>query len=156
MKDLILTLAIDAFWASIASITFAMLFNVPKSALFLCGLGGAFTYTLREILLYNNVTIVLATFIASTAIGVIGVYWSRKYIMPRPIYTVPSIIALIPGVYAFEAMISLVSMNSLGVTPELIADFMANGLKAVSILCAIAFGLALPALYYTKRNKPII
>lgn len=156
MKDLILIYFIDAFWASIASITFAMLFNVPKSSLFLCAIGGAFTYTLRELLVDNGVTIVLATFIASTAIGIIGVYWSRKYIMPRPIYTVPSIIPLIPGVYAFEAMISLVSMNSSGVSPELVADFMANGLKAVSILCAIAFGLALPSLYYTKRNKPII
>ena len=63
---------------------------------------------------------------------------------------------MIPGTYAFSALISLVDMNSHGVTPELIESFIENGLKAVSILGAISFGLALPSLYFMRLNRPVI
>ena len=60
------------------------------------------------------------------------------------------------GTFAFSAMISLVDMNTHGVTPELIQVFLYNGLKAVAILGAITFGLALPSLYFMRFNRPII
>ena len=53
-------------------------------------------------------------------------------------------------------MISLVSMNTVGVTDALLSSFIENGLRAISILFAIAFGLVLPSMYYTKRKQPII
>ncbi|AHJ12280.1 threonine/serine exporter family protein [Sulfurospirillum multivorans] len=150
------TLLLDALWAAIPAVGFGMIFNVPRSALPLCALGGALTYGLREVLLHHHFSIELSTFIAATAIGIIGVFWSRRYVMPRPVYTVPSIIPMIPGTYAYEMMISLVSMNTDGVTDALLSSFIENGLHAVSILFAIAFGLVLPSMYYTKRKQPII
>jgi uncharacterized membrane protein YjjB (DUF3815 family) len=150
------TLLLDAMWAAIPAVGFGMIFNVPRSALPLCALGGALTYGLREVLLHHHFSIELSTFIAATAIGIIGVFWSRRYVMPRPVYTVPSIIPMIPGTYAYEMMISLVSMNTDGVTDALLSSFIENGLHAVSILFAIAFGLVLPSMYYTKRKQPII
>ena len=151
-----LTLLLDAFWAAIPAVGFGMIFNVPRSTLPFCALGGSLTYGVREILLHQNFSIELSTFIAATTIGIIGVFWSKRYIMPRPIYTVPSIIPMIPGKYAYEMMISLVSMNTDGVTNALLSSFIENGLHAVSILFAIAFGLVLPSMYYTKRQQPII
>jgi uncharacterized membrane protein YjjB (DUF3815 family) len=152
LKDFIL----DAFFAAIPAVGFAMLFNVPKSALKYCAFGGAIVYSLREIFIDLNLTIELATFLASMIIGIIALYWSRKNLVPRPIYTVPSIIPMIPGTYAFTAMISLVDMNSHGVTTELIAIFIENGLKSISILGAISFGLAIPSLYFMRYKRPII
>lgn len=145
----------QALWAALPAIGFAMIFNVPRSALPLCAIGGSFTYGLRELLL-NFYSIELSTFIAATAIGIIGVFWSRRYIMPRPVYTVASIIPMIPGTYAYEMMMSLVSMNNNGVTSTLLQNFIENGLHAISILFCIAFGLVLPSLYYTKRKQPIL
>lgn len=145
----------QALWAALPAAGFAMIFNVPRNALPFCALGGALTYGLRELLLYFY-SIELSTFIAATTIGIIGVFWSRRYIMPRPIYTVASIIPMIPGKYAYEMMMSLVAMNSAGVSNELLSSFIENGLHAVSILFAIAFGLTLPSLYYTKRKQPIL
>lgn len=150
------TLLLNSLWAAIPAVGFGMIFNVPRSALPLCAVGGAFTYGFREGLMHNHLSIELSTFIAATAIGIIGVFWSRRYAMPRPVYTVPSIIPIIPGTYAYEMMISLVTMNSDGVTDTLLSSFIQNGLHAVSILFAIAFGLVLPSMYYTKRQKPII
>ena len=150
------SLLLNSLWAAIPAVGFGMIFNVPRSTLPLCAVGGALTYGFREVLLFNQLSIELSTFIAATAIGIIGVFWSRRYVMPRPVYTVPSIIPMIPGTYAYEMMISLVSMNTVGVTDALLSSFIENGLRAISILFAIAFGLVLPSMYYTKRKQPII
>ena len=150
-------LLLNSLWAAIPAIGFGMIFNVPRSTLPFCALGGAFTYGLREALMHYGLSIEFSTFIAATAIGVIGVFWSRRYVMPRPVYTVPSIIPIIPGKYAYEMMMSLVSMNTENnVTNALLSSFIQNGLHAISILFAIAFGLVLPSMYYTKRQQPII
>jgi len=156
MLDFIIKIIIEGFFASVASIGFAMVFNVPKHTLKFCAIGGALTFISRTILLDFGFGIELATFIAATIIGIIALYWSRKYLIPRPVYTVASIIPMIPGTYAFSAMINLVDMNSHGVTPELIELFVQNGLKAVAILGAISFGLALPSLYFMRLNRPVI
>jgi uncharacterized membrane protein YjjB (DUF3815 family) len=156
MLDFIFKLLIEGFFASVASIGFAMVFNVPKHALKFCAFGGALTLITRTVLLNFGFGVELSTFVASTCIGIIALYWSRKYIIPRPVYTVASIIPMIPGTYAFSAMISLVDMNSHGVTPELIELFIHNGLKAIAILGAISFGLALPSLYFMRLNRPVI
>jgi len=152
LQDIIL----NAIFAAIPAVGFAMLFNVPKSALKYCALGGAIVYTLREIFMDLNLAIELATFLASMIIGLIALYWSRKNLVPRPIYTVASIIPMIPGTYAFTAMISLVDMNTHGVSSELIEIFIESGLKSVSILGAISFGLALPSLYFMRYKRPIV
>ncbi|WP_375722747.1 threonine/serine exporter family protein [Arcobacter sp. KX21116] len=149
-------LFLHAIFAAIPAVGFAMLFNVPKSALKYCAMGGAIVYTCREFFMTLHLTIELSTFLASVIIGIIALYWSKKNLVPRPIYTVASIIPMIPGTYAFTAMISLVDMNSHGVSMELIAIFIDNGLKSVSIIGAISFGLALPSLYFMRYKRPII
>lgn len=151
------TLLENAILAALPAVGFAMIFNVPRQALKFCALGGSLAYAIRELLMYKQqMTIELSTFIAATSIGVIAVFWSRRYLMPRPIYTVPAIIPMIPGTYAYEMMISLVSMNEHGVTDELLHSFFSNGLHTISILFAITFGLAIPSLHYFQRHRPII
>ncbi len=154
--DFMLKLIVEAIFAGLASIGFAIVFNVPRYTLKFCAIGGAIAYSTRFILLHFGLQIELSTFLTSTFIGIIALYWSRKYLVPRPVYTVASIIPMIPGTFAFSAMISLVDMNSHGVTPELIELFLYNGLKAIAILGAITLGLALPSLYFMRFNRPII
>lgn len=156
MNELILQYILNAIFAAIPAIGFGMVFNVPKSTLLYCGIGGAITYTTRYILLDLNMSIELATFFASTVIGIVALYWSRKFLIPRPVYTIAAIIPLLPGTYAFTAMINLIDMNAHGVTPELISLFIENSLKSIIILGGIGFGLALPSLYYIRYNRPII
>lgn len=154
--DLLLKLIVEALFASCAAMGFAMVFNVPKHTLKFCALGGAIVYDLRTIFLSLDFGIELSTFLASAIIGFIALQWSKKYKIPRPVYTVPSIIPILPGTYAFNAMINLIDMNRFGATVELIELFVYNGLKAVAILIAITFGLVLPSLYFIRLNRPVI
>jgi len=142
--------------AAIPAIGFGMLFNVPKNSLLFCGFGGIITYSTQKILIYSNLPIELATFIASLSVAILTEIYIRKNFMPRSVYTVAAIIPLIPANYAFTAMISLVDMNSHGVELNLIFSFLDNSMKALSILGAISFGLALPSLYFTRYNRTII
>lgn len=155
MSEIIVQYLLNAIFAAIPAIGFGMVFNVPRYTLIYCAIGGAITFSTRYILMDFDIPIELATFLASTTIGIIALYWSRKYKVPRPIYTIASIIPLIPGTYAFTAMINLIDMNAHGVTPELIVMFVDNALKAIIILAGIGFGLALPSLYYIRYNRPI-
>jgi uncharacterized membrane protein YjjB (DUF3815 family) len=154
--EIILDILIKSIFASIASTGFAMLFNVPKHTLKFCAIGGGITYIIRNVSIELGASIELSTFIASSCIGYITLKWSRKYLIPRPVYSVAAIIPMIPGTYAFTAMIGLVDMNSHGVTPELIELFIENFLRALAILGAITFGLALTSLYYMRLNRPVI
>ncbi|RXJ88523.1 hypothetical protein CRV01_12300 [Arcobacter sp. CECT 8983] len=156
MDSLLATYILNAIFSAIPAVGFAMVFNVPRNALVYCAIGGAVGYTTRYALMHLNMPIELATFLASTLIGVIALYWSRKYIVPRPVYTIASIIPLLPGTYAFTAIINLLQMNAQGVSPELITMFIDNGLKAVIILSGIGFGLAIPSLVFMRYNRPII
>ena len=156
MFTIILNILLKSFFASIASSGFAMLFNVPKDTLKFCALGGAITYMIRSTSMQLGFSIELSTFIAAATIGIITLNWSKRFLVPRPVYSVASIIPMIPGTYAFTAMISLVDMNTHGVSPELIEIFIENALKALSILGAITFGLALTSLYYMRLNRPVV
>ena len=44
MSALIIKIVLEAIFASIASVGFAMVFNVPKHTLIYCAFGGAITY----------------------------------------------------------------------------------------------------------------
>ena len=156
MNPIIINYILDAIFAAIPAIGFGMVWNVPRHTLVYCGIGGAIAYTTRTLFVNMHFSVELSTFIASTIVGIVALYWSRKYLIPRPVYTVAAIIPLLPGTFAFSAMISLIDMNSHGVTQELIASFMENGLKAIWILGAIGFGLALPSLYFMRYNRHVI
>lgn len=152
---MIIDYILNAIFAAIPALGFAMVFNVPKQTLIYCAFGGAITYTARVAFQDIDIPLELATFFASTIIGIIALYWSRKYVVPRPVYTIPAIIPLLPGTFAFSAIINLIDMNAHGVTPELINLFIENGLKTIIILGGIGLGLALPSLYSIRYNRPI-
>ena len=101
-------------------------------------------------------SLIASYFLASAVIGIIALYWSRKYKIPRPVYTVASIIPILPGTYAFGAMTTLIDINRFGASIELIESFTHNGLKAIAVLIAITFGLVLPSLYFLRLNRPIV
>lgn len=151
-----LEFGLEFLFSALAALGFAMVFNVPKHALIYCFFGGAIAHTTREFFIVFGFAIELSTFFSATIVGIIALYFSRRNFIPRPVYTVASIIPLIPGTYAFAAMIALVDMNTHGVNQEMINLFIENFLKSISILGAISFGIALPSLYFLRYNRPII
>lgn len=153
--DLVLMLLDDAFFAGFAALGFALLFNVPRQALLACVLFGASAHAIRALLLHFGVPIEWASFIAATLLGLATVPWSRRVVIPRIVVTVAAVIPMIPGVYAYKTMTSLMELHHKGYTLELQQTMVENGLLTIFILIGLSFGLAIaPVLVY--RKKPII
>lgn len=153
--ELLKLFIIDALFASVPAVGFAMVFNVPKKMLIYCAIGGAFAHSLRFLLMNFGVHIEWATLIASSSMGFVGLYWSRKRLIPRPVFTVASIIPMIPGSFAFTTVIGLVEINTAGYSVEIMQIVAENGLKTLFILGALSFGLALPSILI-YRGRPIV
>lgn len=154
--ELLLLLLRDALLAAVPATGFAMVFNVPSKVLGYCAAAGALGHASRTFLMETGLLgIEWATLVASITIGFIGVYWSRKLLLPRPTFTVAAIIPMIPGGLAFKAIIAVVDLNQLGYSEALFASAVENGLKSLFILAALAIGLAVPSLLIF-RQRPII
>ncbi|WP_386689346.1 threonine/serine exporter family protein [Lonepinella sp. MS14437] len=153
--DLILLLLDDMFFAAIPAVGFALIFNVPPKALIYCGVLGALGHSFRTLLLHFDVSLVLATMLASALIGFAGVHISQRYLAHPKVFTVAAIIPMIPGIYAYKAMIAIVQINYQGYTPELYEHMINDFIKTGFLLGALVFGLALPRLMF-YRNTPVV
>ena len=101
----------------------------------------------------------IATFIACAAVSLIFIYVGPKLKIPRPVFTVASIIALIPGFDAYNALISFISMvESIDDAAfyHYVFTLMHSGTRCAAILLAIALGIAVPPLFfYNYRHRHI-
>ena len=153
--DLMLGLLNDMFFAAIPAVGFALVFNVPQRALVYCAVGGAIGHGSRYLMMQFGILIEWATFFAATLVGMIGVYWSRRFLAHPKVFTVAALIPMVPGVFAYKAMIAMVEINHIGYSPELVATCMENFLKAMFIIAGLAVGLAVPGLLFYRR-RPIV
>ncbi|ASI97476.1 MULTISPECIES: threonine/serine exporter family protein [Vibrio] len=153
--ELALGLLNDMFFAAIPAVGFAMVFNVPQRALVYCAVGGAIGHGSRYLMMHFGLPIEWATFFAATLVGMIGVHWSHRFLAHPKVFTVAALIPMVPGVFAYKAMIAMVEINHLGYSPELIATCMENFLKAMFIIAGLAVGLAVPGLLFYRR-RPIV
>ncbi|OEF22977.1 threonine/serine exporter family protein [Vibrio rumoiensis] len=155
MSIFLLDLANVMLLASVPAIGFALVFNVPKSALKYCALGGAIAYGIRFSLMSYSMPVEWATFFAATLVSMIGVHWSHKFLAHPKIFTVAAMIPMVPGVYAFKAMIAMVEINHKGFEPQLFAMLIENFLQAMFIIAGLAIGLAMPGLLFYRR-RPVV
>lgn len=153
--QLLINLLDDMFFASIPAIGFGLVFNVPKRALKHCAILAALGHGARTFLVHFDVPLVFATFIAASLIGFIGVRLSHRYLAHPKVFTVAAIIPMIPGIYAYKAMIAFLRIHNDGWSLELAAQFSQYSITTTFILGALVFGLALPGVLF-YRHKPVV
>lgn len=147
----------NTFWAGMAALGFAVLFNVPRRALVGCALGGALAYAVRTLLVQSElVGIEAATLLGATAVGFLGVKFGRYWRVPAPVFIVPGVIPLVPGYLAFRTMIDLLTLTTHAPTVDetLLLTAAVNSLKTVLIVGGIAAGVAIPSLLL-RRHRPM-
>ena len=147
----------NTFWAGIAALGFAVLFNVPRRTLFGCALGGALAYAVRTLLVQFGLTgIEAATLLGATAVGFVGMRFGHHWHVPAPVFIVPGVIPLVPGYLAFRTMIDLLTLTTSGsgVDQTLLLAAAVNSLKTTLIVSGIAAGVAVPSLLL-RRHRPM-
>ncbi len=147
----------NGFWAGVAALGYAMLFNSPKRTLFGCALSGTVAYLVRALLIkHTPFEIVAATLIAATAASFLAVLLGHRWHAPAIVFVVPGVIPLIPGLLAFTTMIDILTLTTSvpQVDETLLAEAAVNSLKTALTLCGIAGGVAVPSLLL-RRYRPM-
>ncbi|MBC8100865.1 MAG: threonine/serine exporter family protein [Armatimonadetes bacterium] len=150
-------LAEDAFWSALAALGFAVLFNVPPRHLPACMGCAALGHALRTLVMQWGGTIEFGTLLASTTVGFVAYGLSRRRHAPSTLFAIPGVIPLIPGAFAYRAMLGLVTM--VGIAPEQATDLLAqagvNLIRTGLMLGAIGVGIAAPAILL-QREDPVV
>lgn len=153
----LLNYSLDFFMSAVPAVGFAMLFAVPFKYLPFVALGGSFTHLTRTLCMnYTGSGIVTSTFIASILVSLLFIYISPKLRVPRPVFTVASIIPIIPGKFAYLTLLSAIRVHNLSTDHGLyVVQFFQNGMLTTAVMLAIGLGIALPPLFF-YRNRPVV
>lgn len=152
---LLLDLLKDMLLAAVPAVGFALVFHVPRSVLWHCAVGGALGHGLRFLLLKGEVPIEWATLIAAAAVSFLGVWQAQRLRAHPKVFTVASMIPMVPGVPFFTTLLALIQIQHKGYTPELLATATSSGLRTLFIVSALAVGLAIPGLLFYRR-RPVV
>ena len=142
-------------WAAVATLGFSVLFDVPKYALPYCALIGGFGYALRTALMSGGMGMVSATLGAALLVGVLATILARRHEVSGTLFAVGPAIPLVPGSYAYKAVMGIVMAAEL--PPERSAELLLvafdSGIKAALTILFLSFGIALPDLLWSALRR---
>lgn len=146
----------DAFFAAIAAIGFAAISNPPRRAYLYCAVIAAAGHSARFLLMSPEVAglhIVVATASASLLVGVLAVLFSPVVKAPAETCLFPSLLPMIPGIYAyrtFGALVMCLYRADEGSFGHYFYLFASNGLTCAFILLAMVVGATSPIFLMKK------
>lgn len=143
----------DALFAAIAAIGFAAISRPPKRAYLWCAVTAATGHSLRFILmnLPPYAQIIPASLIAAFAIGVLAVFISAYSKFPAETCLYPSLLPMIPGIYAYKTFGGLamcILSRHQQAFDHYYSLFSYNGMMCGGILVALVLGATLPIFIF--------
>ncbi|MGL5111804.1 MAG: threonine/serine exporter family protein [Flavobacterium sp.] len=142
-------------WLGCAALGFGMLFNVPKRALFSIFLIGALGGLMKFFMMEFEIGIVLSTLCGATLIGFLSVFAAYNRNCPPITFSIPAVIPMIPGLYAYKSMIGFIALTSEKdpiAYARVFFEALNNGLTAFFVLMVLATGVAVPLLVTRKTT----
>ncbi|MGB5362936.1 MAG: threonine/serine exporter family protein, partial [Aureibaculum sp.] len=156
MNTIIFELIELSIWSGIAAVGFSILFNVPRKSIitiFILGFGAGL---IKFLMLHFNVNIVFSSFLGAFFVGLISIPLAHKIHLPPVVFTIPTIIPMIPGFYAYETVLYVMKYTlvekDISKKYELINGIFSNGFNMVFILIAITLGITIPMLLLRKST----
>lgn len=162
--DLFWELSQRIFWSMWVSVGFAMLFNVPRRAMWITAVLGGVGWGIKTMLLKAIMPeqVVIASFLGACAVGMLSFYFAHRVHTPPIVFTVPAVINMIPGKYGYEFMMGIIKIvtvqNNSELTPDLIFNTLRLGLQTGFITLGLAFGISASVVIlnnYTVKGKDL-
>lgn len=149
-------LALDGLLAAMAAAGFAVISNPPQKAVYLSALLAAIGHALRYFLInHTAIDIVTATVIASFTIGMITIFFAKLIHCPPEVFSFPSLLPMIPGMYAYKTFMSLmyfIQAKEPSVMQATMVDILHNGALTVLILFGLVLGVSLPLFIFHRQS----
>ncbi len=99
---------IHCLFSYLSTVTFGIVTNVPRKLLNACGITGAVGWMVYWSTKNLEAGVIFANFLGAIGIGLLSIYFSRKKKMPMTIFNIPSLVPLVPGGPAYQAVRSIV------------------------------------------------
>ena len=123
----------------LATVTFGIITNIPRKALVACGITGMTGWMIGGVLTQTiDASQTFANFLGTVGLGIASIFFSRYKKMPMIIFYIPSLVPLVPGGPAYQAVRSILLGN--------IDDGLQLILKVVFTAVAIAAGFMVTSL----------
>lgn len=152
---ILLEILIKSFWAGIAAIGFAILFNVPRRTIFsiwsLGAMGGLIKFTAMNF----DLGIVFASFMGAVGIAIVAIRMAHMRNSPPLVFSIPSVIPMVPGVFAYKFMLGMIALTSIEKTDiylQTLIETVNNGSKMMFVLISLGTGVAIPMLLTRKES----
>jgi len=147
----------DMCFAAVAGFGFAYACNPPLKTLILSAFLAAIAHGLRFSLLdyFNFQNIAVATFIASFCIGCLGILLAKLFKTPAEIIAFPALIPMIPGIYAYNAILNFISFihcEDLDLKTEFLTLFFDSFFTTLSVSLALAVGVSVTLLIFFEQS----
>ena len=153
---MILDMLGDGFWAAVATVGFASLSRptgqILCMAAFLAALGRMSRLALMQA---AHLGIVSATLLAAMFIALCSMPFAKRLRTPAEMFVFPALLPMIPGMFAYQAILATLRFMRAGGGPEglaLLSDIVFNGLTALFVLCALAIGSTVPLLIFHRES----
>ncbi|WP_207694929.1 hypothetical protein DOK67_0002777 [Enterococcus sp. DIV0212c] len=99
---------IHCLFSYLSTVTFGIVTNVPRKVLNACGITGSVGWMIFWLTKNLEAGAIFANFLGAIGIGLVSIYFSRRKKMPMTIFNIPSLVPLVPGGPAYQAVRSIV------------------------------------------------
>ena len=143
-----------AIWFGFAALGFAILFNTPIRTLRYIFLFGALGGVTKTLLMSFDVNVSVASLGGAILIGYVSVFAAHDKHAPPMVFAIPSVIPMVPGVFAYRTMFGLIKLS---IIPDdqyqtILAETIHNGINTVFILLSLALGVSIPLMVSRKES----
>ena len=142
----------DALFSALAALGYLFLFNVPARIAWACIVCGVASHTARTLCLHLGVDVVSGTLIGALAVGFLAQGFARHFRAPAVAFAFPGVVAMIPGAFAFRAVIGCLQIVHAGAAAAtaLVTETLALAATCLLMVAAIAVGIVAPLILITK------
>lgn len=144
---------LELFFRFLATVCFALLFNVPRSELVWCGLGGMISW-LVVLLVGENMSVYFGIYVAAGFVTLFGRMLAGVRKMPMTMYLVPGIIPLVPGGAVYLTMYEIISGEQASALTIGISSLQTAGLLCLGIVTVLSLPQKLFMIHLRRKQLP--
>lgn len=146
----------DGLFAAVAAIGFGAISDPPLRAFPSIALLAAIGHALRFCLMtYFGIDIATASLCASFSIGMGSLLLGKRIYCPMTVLYIPALLPMIPGMYAYKIVFSLIMFMQSIHTPELqekyLMELFTNSIITCSVIFMLATGATIPLFLFINR-----
>lgn len=147
----------DGLFAVVACIGFALISNASRPVCLVAGLLAGLGHATRFVLLHEGMGIISASLCAATLISFCSMFCARRWHTPAEFYAFPALLPMIPGMYAYKAILATMHFLSAGESAAReapLVDIAYNALITCCVMGVLVIGAIVP-LFALHEESPL-